>query len=173
MPPTMAIGWNEHPPASQRGVRRGDPGAERHTGHASEAGQEERLAQELDGDLAAGRTQGPAQSDLPAPLEHRDHHHVGDSDSADEEGDCAETEEQAGQRRFGSFPSFESVAGTGHLDLVGVLRIRRGRQHASHVVDESGVGAGIQGGGDPLVIEEGIGGLVGNESSSIEVRRQG
>ena len=58
---------------------------------AAAARQQHRLDEELPPHVALGRAERAPQTDLAAPLEHRDHHHVGDADAADDERDRSET----------------------------------------------------------------------------------
>ena len=76
-----------------------------------------------------------AQPDLAAPLEHRDHHDVGDADAADEQRHAAEPEQQRGERLVGLRLRRERVGGSAHLHLVWRLRVGRRRQHVAHGVD--------------------------------------
>ena len=72
------------------------------------------LRQELQADVAPGRAEGPPHADLAAPLEHRDHHHVGDADAADEQRHRAEAEQQRGERLVGG-RAFAASASEGRL----------------------------------------------------------
>ena len=75
--------------------------------------------------------EGAAHADLAAPLEHRDHHHVGDPDATDDEGDGAEGEQQVAQRLVGRGPGLERVGRPGHVDLVGGVGRIDGRASTS------------------------------------------
>ena len=71
--------------------------AERHAEQAAARRQRRRLDDELAGDVATGRAERAPQADLRSPFEHRDHHHVGDADTADDERDGAQPEQQPPQ----------------------------------------------------------------------------
>src|SRR3954453_23448452 len=71
------------------GVADGDEGAEGAAGETAEKREGEGFADELAGDVPAGRPEGAAQADLTAAFEHRDDHDVGDADRADQDGDDA------------------------------------------------------------------------------------
>ena len=59
----------------------------RHAQQAADAGEDDRLDQELLGDVPPLGAQGPADADLAGPLGHRRQHDVHDADAADQERD--------------------------------------------------------------------------------------
>jgi arabinofuranan 3-O-arabinosyltransferase len=110
-----AEGSAEHPqgnggrPAPPGGVPEGDGAAGQDPGRPAEDGQQERLGEELGTDLPARRPLGPAQADLPPPLQNGNDHGVGDADTTDEQADGAEAEEQAGEGPGGGGTGGEGV----------------------------------------------------------------
>ncbi len=80
---------------SRTGVAGGHRQPDEHAECAADQREEHRLDEELDPDVALRRTERAAHPDLGPALEDGDHHHVGDADAADEEGDGAEAEQRA------------------------------------------------------------------------------
>ena len=60
-------------------------------------GQQHRLEQELQADVARPGADRLAQADLPGPLAHRDQHDVGDADAADQQRDPGDRGQHAGE----------------------------------------------------------------------------
>ena len=88
--------------------------AERGADDPAEQRQHGGLDDELGGDVDAAGAEGPAHTDLAAPLEHRDHHHVGDADAADDAGRRrrARAAGCAARRRSWPGPPARRTAGT-------------------------------------------------------------
>src|SRR5204862_4546934 len=81
-------------------VAGGDGHAEDHAADAAHGGDEHRLDEELGADVRLGRPERPPQADLGPALEDGDHHHVGDPDTADEEGDRPQPQKRAVNARL-------------------------------------------------------------------------
>src|SRR5262249_56763466 len=94
-------GGEDDLPAAAGGVAGRHGGADRAPADAASRGEQQRFGEELGADVGFGGAEGAAQADLAAPLEHRDDHHVGDADPADQQGDRAEAEKQRVERGFG------------------------------------------------------------------------
>jgi hypothetical protein len=99
------------------GVGRCDGGSEGRAGDAATRAEQQRLGEELGGDVAAGCAECASHSDLGAALEHGDDHHVGDPDPAAEKGDGAESEQERGVRVLG-----------GGLEVLGTTKAASGRR---------------------------------------------
>ena len=85
-----------------------------------------------------------AQADLGAALEHRDDHHVGDPDAADQQRHRAEAEEHRGERALRVRARLQRVGGTADLRLFGVLRVGGRGQQRGGFAHPFGVGAHVQ-----------------------------
>ena len=127
-----ATSGHDHRPRPGRGVGGGHRRAQRGPAHAAEGRQQERLGQELQPHLAPGRPQGPPQPDLRPSLEDRDHHHVGDPDPSDQQGDRPQPEEQGGEGVVGGGLGRQRVGRAADPDLLRVGRVGGGRQHRPH-----------------------------------------
>ena len=76
-----------------------EPDADGEPDQRREHADDERLDQDRRQDLPAGRADRPQGRELPRPLGDRDRERVGDHEAADEEGDPAESEQEAAQER--------------------------------------------------------------------------
>src|SRR5205814_1840853 len=76
----------------------GDAPAEQDPEDAADAGEADRLDEELGEDVAPARADGLADADLPGPLVHRDEHDVHDPDASDEQRDPADRPEEQRER---------------------------------------------------------------------------
>ena len=114
---------------------------------ASEKGEQDRLGQELDADVAFGGAEGAAQSDLGSPFENRDDHDVGHPDRPHKQRNGAETQEEAVEGALGVGLGDKSGRRLGDVDLVGVLRVGGGGEEVVDGVDVAGLGAHVDGGG--------------------------
>jgi len=84
--------------------------------------------------VATGSTERPANANLALSLEHRDHHHVRNADSADQQGNGAKPEEQATETVTGDVASLDGIGRTGDGDLIGCLGTDRGSDQRPHIV---------------------------------------
>jgi hypothetical protein len=64
----------------------------------------------------------------PPAFEHRQHHHVGHPDAADEQGDPTQPERERGQRSPGGDPGDEQVGRVADVDRTRIGRVRGARQ---------------------------------------------
>ena len=112
---------------------------------AADAGEHDRLDQELLGDVAPLGAQGAADADLAGPLGHGRQHDVHDADAADQQrdgGDRAQDDAELPGRLLGGE---QQVVGDGHLDvLLGVAGLVGGlddRDRRADLVDRRRPGA--------------------------------
>ena len=99
----------------------GDPvsraGAGDHPGDAAAEGQDQGFDQELALDVAAVRAERPADTDLAAPLGHRDQHDVHHPDAADDQADAADGGQQQGHQPELRFHLLDELFGADDLEL--------------------------------------------------------
>ena len=134
--------------------------------------QRRRLDDELAGDVSPRRTQRTPQADLRAALEHRDHHHVGDADAADDQRHRAQSEQQPAQSLVDTRPRLERIGRARHVDLVRRRRVDRPSEHAPGALQLIGVDAQVDAGRDHLGAEEALRRLVADEHRAVEVGMQ-
>jgi len=110
------------------GHGQGDARADACPGHPAGRRKEKRLDEELAADMGARGAERPAQPDLRPALEHGDDHHVGDTETAGQDGNGAQAEEQGGLRVLYRDPGGERIRRAADLYLFRVIRPCRGRE---------------------------------------------
>ena len=74
--------------------------------------------EELDDDVVARGADRAAHADLPRALAHRDQHHVGDADAADQQADGGDGGHQLGERRLRGGDGRGDRAGVDDLEVL-------------------------------------------------------
>ena len=131
--------------ASSRGRRRrrrSTAAPKRHAQRPAEPGEQHRLDEELQADVAAGGAERPADADLGPPFEHRDDHDVGDADAADQQGDRprGRAAARSASRRPGPWPRARR-SGRVTLTSSGASGLAVGASTVAHGLDLVGIGA--------------------------------
>src|ERR1019366_1734131 len=103
--------------------------------------------------MGPGGAERPAQPDLGAPLQYRDHHDVGDTKPSSQDGDAAEAQKQRGTGALDGEPGGESVRGTAYLHLLRVVGPRRGGQEGGYLAGMVRDGAHVDAAGVTVVAE--------------------
>ena len=145
-----------------------DEGACSDADGATDEGEEDGLGEELDADVASGGPEGAAQPDLGSAFEDRDDHDVGHPDRSDEEGDGAETQEEAVEGALGVGLGDEGGRGLGDVDLAWVLRVGGGGEQVVDGVDLAGLGAHVDGGGVTVEAQVVLGGREADEDRGVD-----
>jgi hypothetical protein len=107
----------------------------------ADEGEEDGFGEELHADGASVGSQGAAESDLGAAFKDGDDHDVGHPDRADEEGRCAETQEEIVEGALGLGLGHEGGRWLADVDLTRVLRVCGGAQEDVDAVDVAGLRA--------------------------------
>ena len=99
--------------------------SERDSADAAQRRQRRRLGEELQADVPARCADRSPHADLGPAFEHRDHHHVGDADPADQQRDATECQQQRTQPAVDGGAGLQRIGRTRDLDLVRRRRVGR------------------------------------------------
>lgn len=99
----------------------------------ADGAEQQRLGQELESDVAAGRADRAPEPDLAAPLDPPITITLAIPIPPTTSATRPQTQEERGERSLGRGLRFEHIRWPGHLDLLGVLRVDGGRQGCHEV----------------------------------------
>ena len=137
--PDERVAWYDPGPMARLGIDGGRKTTEHRTDRPAYQREQSGFGDELNADLAASRPESAWESDLSSPLEHRDDHHVRDSDSTDEQRHATEREKQALERCGGVSPGNERVGRIGDADVLRCRGVGRSRKDRRDRCDAGGV----------------------------------